>query len=84
MTNGRLFSTACLWTSRPRSSRPYCKALPYLEKADKAPIQRQSNLSDLKLKEELKHRLKAAKEQNEDQDDFFSKLLPAFGEGSAK
>ncbi len=60
------------------------KALPYLEKADKAPIRHQSRMSDLKLKEELKHRLKAAKEQNEDQGDFFSKLLPAFGEGSAK
>jgi tetratricopeptide (TPR) repeat protein len=60
------------------------KALPYLEKADKAPIRPQSRLSDLKLKEELKSRLKAAQEQNEKQDDFFSRLLPIFGEGSAK
>jgi tetratricopeptide (TPR) repeat protein len=60
------------------------KALPYLEKADKAPIRPQSRLSDLKLKEELKNRLKAAQEQNENQDDFFSRLLPIFGEGSAK
>jgi tetratricopeptide (TPR) repeat protein len=59
------------------------QALPYLEKADKAPIRALSRLSDLKLKEELKHRLKAAQEQNEDRADFFSSLLSASGEGSA-
>ena len=60
------------------------QAIPYLEKADKAPIRDQSRLSDLKLKEELKHRLKAAREQNEDGGDFFSRLLPDFSEGPAK
>jgi tetratricopeptide (TPR) repeat protein len=59
------------------------QAIPYLEKADKAPIRPQSRLSDLKLKEELKHRLKAAQEQNDD-GDFFSRLLPTFDEGSDK
>lgn len=60
------------------------QAMPYLEKADKAPIRALSRLSDLKLKEELKHRLKAAQEQNDDGADFFSRLLPTFDEGSAK
>ena len=60
------------------------QALPYLEKANKAPVRPNSLLSDLKLKEELKHRLKVAQEQNDDQTDFFSSLLPTFGEGSAK
>jgi tetratricopeptide (TPR) repeat protein len=60
------------------------QAIPYLEKADKAPIRAQSRLSDLKLKEELKHRLKAAQEQNDDGGDFFSRLLPTLDEGSDK
>jgi tetratricopeptide (TPR) repeat protein len=60
------------------------QALPYLEKADKAPIRAHSRLSDLKLKEELKHRLQAAQEEKEDGTDFFSGLLPTSGEGSAK
>ncbi len=42
------------------------QAIPYLEKADKSPIRPQSRLSDLNPKEELKHRLKAAREGNED------------------
>ncbi len=60
------------------------QALPYLEKANKVPVRPESLLSDLKLKEELKHRLKVAQEQNDDQADFFSSLLPTFDEGSAK
>ena len=60
------------------------QALPYLEKANKVAVRPESLLSDLKLKEELKHRLKVAQEQNDDQADFFSSLLPTFGEGSAK
>ncbi len=60
------------------------QALPYLEKADKAPIRAQSRLSDLKLKEGLKHRLKAAQAEIEDGGDFFSRLLPTFSEGPAK
>lgn len=66
------------------SEGEYRQALPYLEKADKAPIRAQSRLSDLKLKEELKARLKAAQEEKEDGTDFFSRLLPTSGEGSAK
>lgn len=60
------------------------QAIPYLEKADKAPIRAQMRLSDLKLKEELKHRLKAAQAESEDGGDFFSRLLPTFDEGSDK
>ena len=60
------------------------QAIPYLEKADKASIRPQSRLSDLKLKEELKRRLKAAQKQNDDGGDFFSSLLPSFDEGPDK
>jgi tetratricopeptide (TPR) repeat protein len=60
------------------------QALPYLEKADKAPIRAYSRLSDLKLKEELKHRLMAIQEENEDETDFFSRLLPTSTKGADK
>ncbi|MGZ4959611.1 MAG: hypothetical protein ACXV7J_10180 [Methylomonas sp.] len=62
----------------------FLQAIPYLEKADKAPIRARSRLSDLKLKEELKHKLKAAREQNDEEGDFFSHLLPNFSEESTK
>ncbi len=62
----------------------YPKALAYLEKSDKAPIRAESRLSDLKLKEELKLRLKSAQEQNNDGSDFFSSLLPTSEDGVAK
>jgi tetratricopeptide (TPR) repeat protein len=53
----------------------FSKALPYLEKADRAPVRPQSRLSDLKLKEELKQRLQEARTQNKAGTDFFAKLL---------
>lgn len=53
----------------------FSKALIYLEKADKAPIRTESNLSDLKLKDELRQSLKDAREQNADRSNFFSRLL---------
>lgn len=62
----------------------YPKALAYLEKSDKAPIRAELRLSDLKLKEELKLRLKSAQEQNNDGSDFFSSLLPTSEDGVAK
>ncbi|MDD5266966.1 MAG: hypothetical protein PHO08_07540 [Methylococcales bacterium] len=61
--------------------REFRNDLPCLEKADTAPIRPQSGQSDLKLKESLKHRLKAAKKQIEEQDDFFRILLPTFAKG---
>ncbi len=60
----------------------YQRALAYLEKADRAPIRPHARLSDLKLKEELQQALKDAREQNEDREDFFGRLLPSFGEAS--
>lgn len=60
------------------------QAIPYLEKAEKAPIRGQSRLSDLKLKAELKYRLKAAQEHNDEGGDFFSRLLPNLEDESPK
>ena len=54
------------------------QAIPYLEKAEKAPVRAEYRQSDLKLKQELKHRLKAAQEQNDAESNFFSRLLPTF------
>jgi tetratricopeptide (TPR) repeat protein len=62
----------------------FSKALPYLEKADKAPVRPQFLLSDLKLKEGLKQKLLEARTQNTDGTDFFAKLLLTDGEMSAK
>lgn len=58
----------------------FAKALPYLEKADRATIRPHARLSDMRLKEELKRALKDAREHNEDRADFFSRLLPSLGE----
>jgi tetratricopeptide (TPR) repeat protein len=55
------------------------QALPYLEKADRAAIRPTVRLSDLKLKDELRKALQAAREQNDDRADFFTQLMPAFG-----
>ena len=56
----------------------YDKALPYLEKAEKAPIRPYMALSDAKLKEEVQRALIAAREKHEDYGDFFSRFLTAF------
>lgn len=54
------------------------RALPYLEKADRAPVRDHSRLSDLKLKEELKQALKDAREQHSKRANFFSQFLSIF------
>ena len=53
----------------------YDKALPYLEKADQAPIRPHALLSDLKLKEQLKEALEDARERNDNRDSFFARFL---------
>lgn len=60
------------------------QAIAYLEKADKAEVRQQNRLGDLKLKAEVKQRLKAAQQQNDNGGDFFSSLLPSFDEEPAK
>jgi len=54
------------------------RALPYLEKADRAPVRGHSRLSDLKLKEELKQALKDAREQHSKRANYFSQFLSIF------
>ncbi|MEY4685544.1 MAG: hypothetical protein RLZ25_2003 [Pseudomonadota bacterium] len=54
-------------------------ALPYLEKADKAPIRALSRLSDMKLKEELKVSLKNAREGKGESLGFYNQFLNAIG-----
>lgn len=56
------------------------KALPYLEKADQAPIRAAQRLSDEKLKEELSVALASARQRKTAHTDFFSDLLPSFSE----
>lgn len=60
------------------------QAITYLEKADKAEVSPQTRMADIKLKEEVKHRLKAAHQQSDNGGDFFSSLLPSFDEEPAK
>lgn len=52
-------------------------ALPYLEKADKAPVRALSRLSDMKLKEELKVSLKSAREGKGESQGFYNQFLNA-------
>lgn len=54
-------------------------ALPYLEKADKAPVRELSRLSDMKLKEELKVSLKNAREGKGETQGFYNQFLNAIG-----
>jgi len=54
-------------------------ALPYLEKADKAPVRPISRLSDMKLKEELKISLKSAREGKGESQGFYNQFLNAIG-----
>ena len=54
-------------------------ALPYLEKADRAPVRALSRLSDLKLKEELKVSIKSAREGKGESQGFYNQFLNAIG-----
>lgn len=54
-------------------------ALPYLEKAETAPVRSASKLSDLKLKEELKISLKNAREGKGETLGFYNQFLTAIG-----
>lgn len=54
-------------------------ALPYLEKAEKAPVRAQSRLSDMKLKDELKVSLRNAREGKGDSLGFYNQFLNAIG-----
>lgn len=57
----------------------YDAALPYLEKAERAPIRPYQRVSDIKLKEQLPALLKAARSKGSVGSDLFTKLLPDFG-----
>lgn len=56
----------------------YSEALPYLERAQRAPIRPYQRVSDGKLKEQLPGLLRAARNQGS-RADLFSKLLPGLG-----
>lgn len=62
------------------SEEEYDKALPFLEKADKAPIRPAHLLSDTKLKAEVEKALKAARGRDGSHNDFFTQITPDFGE----
>lgn len=53
----------------------YLHALPYLEKAEAAPVRPASRLSDLQLKQELKQTLRQAREGHTEAGGFFSRFL---------
>jgi tetratricopeptide (TPR) repeat protein len=53
----------------------YEKALPYLEKAEKAPVRSYAYLSDLQLKKELVQALKDARDQNDERSNFFTRFI---------
>lgn len=55
----------------------YDKALPYLEKAERAPVRPYQYLSDMKIKEEVKRAVDAARKRRDRGGDFFSSLLPS-------
>lgn len=54
-------------------------ALPYLEKADEAPIRNDSRLSDMKLKEELRVSMKLARGDKVETQGFYNQFLNALG-----
>ena len=54
-------------------------ALPYLEKAEAAPIRKDSRLSDMKLKEELRVSMKLARGDKVDTQGFYNQFLNALG-----
>jgi tetratricopeptide (TPR) repeat protein len=61
------------------SQDEYDKALIYLEKADRAPIRPGTQVSDLKLKEEIAKALADARSKNGNRVDFFTQIMPFFG-----
>lgn len=63
------------------SQGEYEPARRYLEKAKAAPIRPDSQLSDLKLKEEVNQALADASAENDARTDFFSRFIPSFGDG---
>lgn len=56
------------------------EAASYLEKAEKAPIRPEHQLSDTMIKKEIDKALKAAKKHDNGRDDFFSQISPDFSE----
>lgn len=54
----------------------YDAALPYLERAERAPVRPYQQVSDQKLKEQLPALLQVARSKGGGRSDFFSKLLP--------
>ncbi|MGZ8216862.1 tetratricopeptide repeat protein [Methylomagnum sp.] len=63
------------------SDGEFDQALPYLEKADRAPIRPGTQLSDRRLKEEITKALADARAKNDDRADFFTQFIPSFGGG---
>ena len=59
------------------------QALYYLEKADKAVIRSETQISDLQLKTEVAEALADARARNDDRSDFFTRLIPSFGGDSS-
>jgi tetratricopeptide (TPR) repeat protein len=60
------------------SEDEYEKALPYLEKADKAAVRPYHSLSDKHTKEETRKALEAARKHESGRDSFFSDIMPSF------
>jgi tetratricopeptide (TPR) repeat protein len=56
----------------------YEKALPYLEKAEKAVVRPQHSLSDKNTKEETHKALEAARKGETERSSFFSDIMPSF------
>ncbi len=62
------------------SQDEYDKALPYLEKAEQAPVRPHQALSDHQLKQEVQKALKSARKHENEHGDFFDSIMPKFGE----
>lgn len=58
----------------------YDKALPYLEKADRAKVRPHQYQSDMRVKGEIEKALKAARNRDSGRGGFFSDITPAWGE----
>ena len=62
-----------------QSQGKFDEALPFLEKAAKAPVRPQSKLSDEKLKAEITEAVDAAHSKKAGRSGFFGGLIPSFG-----
>ncbi len=62
------------------SEGEFDRALPYLEKAEKAPIRPYQFLSDTRIKQEAHEALEAARKHENNLAGFFSRILPSFDE----